>query len=37
MGDGYEEGPCCDESWVLYVNDESLNSSPETNIAVYVN
>ena len=23
--------------WVLYVSDETLNSPPETNIALYVN
>ena len=27
----------CDEHWVLYVSEESLNSTPETNIALYVN
>ena len=27
----------CEEHLVLYVNDESLNSVPETNIALYVN
>ena len=27
MGDGY-----CEEHWVLYVSDESLNSTPETSI-----
>lgn len=27
----------CNEHWVLYVSDESLNSTPETNIALYVN
>ena len=26
-----------DEHWVLYVSDEALNSTPETNIALYVN
>ena len=26
-----------DEHWVLNVSDESLNSTPETNIALYVN
>ena len=26
----------CDEPWVLYVSDESLNSTPETNIALQV-
>ena len=25
------------EYWMLYVSDESLNSTPETNIALYVN
>ena len=27
----------CDEHWVLYVSDESLNHTPETNITLYVN
>ena len=27
----------CDEHWVMHVSDESLNSAPETNIALYVN
>ena len=27
----------CDEHWVLYVNSESLKSTTETNIALYVN
>ena len=27
----------CDELWVLYVSDESLNSTPETNTALCVN
>ena len=27
----------CDEHWVLYAIDESLNSTPEPNIALYVN
>ena len=26
-----------DEHWLLYVSDESLNISPETNITLYVN
>ena len=26
---GTTEGTCCDERWVLYVSDESLNSTPE--------
>ena len=32
-----EEGTCYDEPWVLYVSDESLNSTPETNTTLYVN
>ena len=27
----------CDEHWVLYITDESLNSTPETNNTLYVN
>ena len=27
----------CEEHWVLYVSDESINSVPETNITLYVN
>ena len=27
----------CDEHWVLYVSDESLNSTPETNVNIYDN
>ena len=34
---GIKEGTCRDEHWMLYVSDESLNSTPETNIALYVN
>ena len=34
---GTKEGTCWDEHWVLHVSDESLNSTPETNIALYVN
>ena len=33
---GVKEGTC-DEHWVLNVSDESLNSTPETNIALYAN
>ena len=33
---GTKEGTC-DEHWMLCVSDESLNSTPETNIALYVN
>ena len=31
-----KEGTCYDEYWVLYVRDESLNSTPKTNITLYV-
>ena len=31
-----KESICCDEYWVLYVSDKSLNSTPETNIALYI-
>ena len=27
----------CDEHWVLHVSKESLNSTPEINITLYVN
>ena len=37
MGDGIKEGSCYDDHWVLYRNDKSLNSTPETNITPYVN
>ena len=30
------KGGTCDEHWVLYVSDESLNSTPETNTALHV-
>ena len=33
---GIKEG-ICDEHWVLYISDELLNSTPETNIKLYVN
>ena len=26
----------CDECWVFYISDESLNSTPETNITLSV-
>ena len=32
---GIKEGTCV-EHWVLYGSDESLNSTPETSITVYV-
>ena len=31
-----KEGTCCDEHWVLYVSDEFLNSTSETNITLHV-
>ena len=37
MGDGHWEDACWNEHWVLYVNDESLNSTPETIITLNVN
>ena len=32
-----KEGTFCNEHWVLYATDESLNSTPETNSTLYVN
>lgn len=32
---GIQEGIFWDEHWVWYVRDESLNSTPETSIALY--
>ena len=32
---GMKEGTC-DEQRVLYISNESLNSTPETNIELYV-
>ena len=34
---GIREDTCWDEYWVLYVADESLDSTPEIIIAVYAN
>ena len=34
---GIKEGTCHVEHWVLYVSDESLNSTPETNTILSVN
>ena len=34
---GVKEGTLCDDHWVLYVGDESLASTPETNITVNIN
>ena len=37
MGEiGIKEGTC-DEHWVLYISDEPLNSTPETNITLHIN
>ena len=41
MGDGLDGwwakgGTCCDEHWVLYVSNESLNSTPETKIIIII-
>ena len=33
---GIKEGTCYDEHWMLYVSDESLNSTLETNIVLTV-
>lgn len=40
VGEGMDEiggGGTCDEQWVLYMGDESLNSLPETSVTLYVN
>ena len=34
---GIQEGTRCDEHWALYISDESLKSTPETNMTQYVN
>ena len=34
---GIKEGTWWDELWVLFVNDESPNSTPKINTALYVN
>ena len=34
---GVKRGTGCDEHWILYVSDELLNSTPETNVILYVN
>ena len=34
---GMKEVTCGDQQWVLYVSDESLNSTLETNTTLYVN
>ena len=33
---GIEEGTCWDEHWVLYVSDESRESTPETKSTLYM-
>lgn len=37
MVTGLKEGTCWGEHWVLYVGDESMNCTPETNVTLYVN
>ena len=37
MAMGIKKGTCYDEHWVLYGSDESLNSTPEMNITLYIN
>ena len=37
MGDGYFKESNYDEHWLVYVIGESLNSTLESNIALYVN
>ena len=32
-----KDDTCLDEHWVLYVSDESLGSTPETNTTLHVN
>ena len=32
---GIEEGTCWDEHWVLYVSEESRESTPKTKSTVY--
>ena len=34
---GIEEDTCWDEHWVYFVEDESLDSTPEIIIALYAN
>ena len=33
---GIEEGTCWDEHWVLYVSDDSRESTPEAKTMLYV-
>ena len=37
MGMDIKEDACYNEHWVLYVSNDSLNSTSETNISLYVN
>lgn len=37
MGVGVTEGTCHNEHWVSYASNESLESTPETNITLYAN
>lgn len=34
---GIKKGTCWNENGVLYISDESLYSTPETNTALYAN
>ena len=34
---GIKEGICWDEHWVVYVSDESLDSTPEAKTTLYAN
>lgn len=34
---GIKEGSFCDAHWVLFLSEVSLNSTPQTNTALYVN
>ena len=34
---GIKEDTCWNEHWVLYVSNESLNATPETNTTLSVN
>ena len=34
---GIKEDTCWDEHWVLYIGDESLESTPEIIIVLYAN
>ena len=34
---GIKEVTCWNEGWLLYISNESLGSTPETNTTLYVN